>query len=152
MNANLALEKKLNVGAWIISGAVLTLVVLMRQVKLPGFESVDFSFLPPFHATLNALTAVVLIGALIAIKNKNVVLHQRLIYVALSMSVLFLLSYVAYHFTTPDTLYGDVNHDGLLSASELEAVSGSRGWYLLLLLSHIFSSSYISTIYIIYLY
>lgn len=137
MEANLSQAKKLNTLAWIVSGAVLVLVVLMRRVKLPVPETLDLSFLPPFHATLNALTAVVLIGALIAIKNKHMLLHQRLIYVALTLSVVFLLSYVAYHFTTPDTKFGDLDHNGVLSAEELAAVGSFRAWYLVLLLSHI---------------
>ncbi|MCB0583945.1 MAG: DUF420 domain-containing protein [Phaeodactylibacter sp.] len=137
MERNLQLAKQLNVAAWIITGAVLALVGLMRQVKIPIPDEWDLSFLPPFHATLNALTAVVLLIAFYFIKQKNVRAHQRSIYVAIGLSVLFLLSYVAYHFTTPETLYGDLNHDGSLSAEELAAVGTSRVWYLILLLSHI---------------
>ncbi|MCB9264302.1 MAG: DUF420 domain-containing protein [Lewinellaceae bacterium] len=137
MERNLQLAKQLNVAAWIITGAVLALVGLMRQVKIPIPDEWDLSFLPPFHATLNALTAVVLLIAFYFIKQKNVRAHQRSIYVAIGLSVLFLLSYVAYHFTTPETLYGDLNHDGSLSTEELAAVGTSRVWYLILLLSHI---------------
>ena len=131
------MAKKLNLAAWIVTGAVLALVGLMRQVKISIPEGWDLGFLAPFHATINALTAVLLLVALYFIKQKNIKAHQRSIYVALGLSVLFLLSYVAYHFTTPETLYGDLNHDGNLSAEELAAVAGSRTWYLVLLLSHI---------------
>jgi putative membrane protein len=64
-------------------------------------------------------------------------LHKSFMLTALGLSVLFLLSYVAYHFTTPETLFGDVNHDGLLDEVELGLVSGSRTPYLILLFSHI---------------
>lgn len=137
MEANLQLEKKLNVAAWIITVAVLGLVGLMRRVKITMPEGVDLGFLPPFHATLNALTAVVLLVALYFIKQKKVQQHRNAIYVAIVLSVLFLLSYVAYHFTTPETLFGDSNHDGLLNAAEKAAVDGIRPFYLVLLLSHI---------------
>ena len=137
MEANLQLEKKLNVAAWIITVAVLGLVGMMRRVKIPVPESLDLGFLPPFHATLNALTAVVLLVALYYIKQKKVQQHRNAIYVAIVLSVLFLLSYVAYHFTTPETLFGDSNHDGVVSEAEKAAVSGIRPFYLLLLLSHI---------------
>ncbi len=137
MEASVKLEKRLNTLAWIVTGIVLILVGLMRQVKIPLPEGVDLSFLPPFHATLNAITAIVLLAALYFIKNKQVNMHRNMIYVALSLSALFLLSYVAYHFTTPSTMYGDVNHDGVLSAAEKAAVGNSRTWYLVLLLSHI---------------
>lgn len=137
MQQNLQLEKRLNIGAWITTAAVLLLVGLMRRVKIPLPEGWDFSFLPPFHATLNALTAVVLVAALYYIKRKNVIMHRRMIYVAIGLSVLFLLSYVAYHFTTPETLFGDTNHNGALDAAEKAAIGGLRTVYLVLLLSHI---------------
>lgn len=137
MEVNLQLEKKLNVAAWIITVAVLGLVGLMRRVKITMPEGVDLGFLPPFHATLNALTAVVLLVALYFIKQKKVEQHRNAIYVAIVLSVLFLLSYVTYHFTTPETLFGDSNHDGVVSELEKAAVSGIRPFYLVLLLSHI---------------
>lgn len=134
---NLQLSKKLNAGAWVLTVAVLFLVGLMRQVKIPLPEGVSFSFLPPFHATVNALTAVVLLIAYYFIRKKDIARHQKAIYLALGLSVLFLLSYVIYHFTTPETLFGDSNHDGILSAEEKGAVGGMRTAYLILLLSHI---------------
>lgn len=137
MEANLQLEKKLNVAAWIITVAVLGLVGMMRRVKITMPEGVDLGFLPPFHATLNALTAVVLLIAFYYIKQKKVQQHRNAIYVAIVLSVLFLLSYVAYHFTTPETLFGDSNHDGVLDEVEKAAVAGVRPFYLVLLLSHI---------------
>lgn len=137
MEVNLQLEKKLNVAAWIVTVAVLGLVGLMRRVKIPLPEGLDLSFLPPFHATLNALTAVFLLIALYFIKQKKIQQHRNSIYVAITLSVLFLLSYVAYHFTSPETLFGDANHDGMVSDLEKAAVGGTRSFYLILLLSHI---------------
>jgi len=137
MEQNIQLQKRLNIGAWLITVAVLVLVGLMRRVKIPLPDGWDFSFLPPFHATLNALTAIVLVVALYYIKQKNIMMHRRMIYVALGLSVLFLLSYVAYHFTTPETLYGDADHNGIVSAAEKAALGGMRTVYLVLLLSHI---------------
>lgn len=137
MEQNIILQKRLNIGAWIVSVVVLLLVGMMRRVKIPLPEGWDLSFLPPFHATLNALTAVVLLIALYFIKQKKVTLHRRMIYIAMGLSALFLLSYVAYHFTTPETLFGDANHDGLVSPDEKAALGGARTVYLVLLLSHI---------------
>jgi putative membrane protein len=137
MEANVLLEKKLNRVAWVLTVAVLGLVGLMRRVKIPMPEGVDLGFLPPFHATLNALTAIVLLVALYFVKQKKIQQHRNAIYVAIALSVLFLLSYVAYHFTTPETLFGDANHDGVLSELEKVAIGGTRTFYLVLLLSHI---------------
>ena len=68
-------------------------------------EGVDLSFLPPFYASLNGITAVLLILALVFIKSGNMKLHQRTIQVCLGISLLFLVCYVAYHMTSDSTAY-----------------------------------------------
>jgi putative membrane protein len=68
-------------------------------------EGVDLSFLPPFYASLNGITAVLLVLALIFIKKGNMKLHQRTIQACLALSLLFLLCYVAYHMTSDSTVY-----------------------------------------------
>lgn len=137
METNLPLAKKLNTAAWIVTAAVLLLVGLMRRVKISLPEGWDFSFLPPFHASVNALTAIVLVLAFYFIKQKNIAAHRKAIYVAMGLSVLFLLSYVAYHFTSPEIKFGDTNLDGLVDAAEAAAVGSSRTFYLILLITHI---------------
>ena len=101
---NIELEKRLNVVAYIVSAVVLLLVGMMRRIKIE--TDTDFSFLPPIHASLNALAAVILLFAFYSIKNKQVENHRRAIYAAMVCSALFLISYVLYHFTTPETRYG----------------------------------------------
>lgn len=130
-----ALESKLNKATWAITAVVLLLVGVMRRVKIPS--PVDFGFLPPVHAALNAVTAAVLVAALVAIKTKRIELHRKLIYAALGASGLFLLSYVAYHFTKAEVLFGDLDHDGALSAAERAAAGGARTVYLLVLATHV---------------
>lgn len=142
MENNIVLAKKLNRWAWIISGIVLALVLVMRRVKIPLPNGMDFSFLPPFHAMVNGVTALILLAAFIAIKNKRVELHRKLVFTALGLSLLFLLSYVAYHFTTPETIYGDFNGDGILEDEERLAVGKDRVVYLALLLSHILLAAF----------
>lgn len=134
-----ALSKKLGFAAWGLSAAVLLLVGLMRRpelhIQLPAGTSL--SFLPAFHAGLNALAACALIGALIAVKQGRIALHRKFIFAAMGLSVLFLLSYVAYHFTAAEVLYGDTNSNGILDAAERAAVAGTRPIYLILLISHV---------------
>lgn len=101
---NLKLAKKLNLAAYIISAVVLLLVVFMRYIHLD--TSIDFTFLPPFHASLNAFAAVALVIAYIHIRAGRIESHRKSIYVAIALSVMFLLSYVLYHITTPPALYG----------------------------------------------
>jgi putative membrane protein len=104
LQPNIELEKRLNVVAYVVSALVLLLVGAMRRFKID--LGVDFSFLPPIHASLNALCAVILLLAFYFIKNKQVENHRRAIYAAMLCSALFLISYVLYHFTTPETRYG----------------------------------------------
>ena len=78
---------------------VATLFGIKIDVELPVF-------LPPIYATINAITAFLIIGAVIAIKKGNRKLHERLIKIAMLCSVLFLLMYVLYHMTSNATPYG----------------------------------------------
>lgn len=136
---NLALGKKLKVTAWGLTAAVLVLVGLMRrpELKIPLPEGFTFSFLPPVHAVLNSIVSIALVVAVVAIKNKNIQAHKRAISVAMVSSVMFLLCYVAYHFTTAETLFGDINGDGVVDAQEKMEAGSARTVYFLFLISHI---------------
>ncbi len=131
------LSAKLHIAAWILTAAVLALVGLMRRVKIPLPEGVTLSFLPPFHAAVNAAAAVVLIIALVAVLKGRITLHRRMILTAMGLSVLFLLSYVAYHFTHQEVKFGDADLNGVVDAAELAQVGSMRAIYLVLLISHI---------------
>jgi len=100
---NIELEKKLNKFAWVVSAFVFLLVVSMRRVHID--TEIDFTWLPAFYSTLNGIVALVLIAALYAIKRNSAMLHRKLMTTAMLLSALFLLSYVVYHFTTPETKY-----------------------------------------------
>lgn len=91
---------------WIIllSVAIPVAVAVLFMVRLPNVASL--TFLPPIYATINALTAVLLVSALVAIKKKNSALHERLMKSAIFLSCVFLVMYVAYHMTSDPTPYG----------------------------------------------
>ena len=131
------LSKKLGIAAWILTAAILGLVVLMREIKIPLPDGVSFAFLPPFHAAVNAVAAIVLVAAFLAVVRGKIGLHRNLMVAAMGLSVLFLLSYVAYHFTSAEVLFGDANRDGTVDAAERALVGGRRTFYLVLLITHI---------------
>lgn len=110
---------------------------VLPQDTVDSIRSFDGSFLPPMYATINAITAIVLIAAVIMVKKGNIKLHEKLIKFAMLLSVLFLVGYVIYHLTTPEALYGDLNHDGIRDDAEKAAISSSFAIYLFLLISHI---------------
>ena len=74
--------------------------------------------LPALNATVNSITIVVLIAALVAIKAGREKLHRNLILLAMTLGVIFLVSYVTYHATVPSTVFGDTNGDHVLSEAE----------------------------------
>ena len=73
------------------------------NLKRLGFDVEPLSFLPPIYATINCITAITLIGAVIAIKNGNRKVHEQLNTFAIACSLAFLLMYIAYHITSDST-------------------------------------------------
>lgn len=83
---------------------IITLAVaLLFKVKINGY---DFSFLPPIYATTNGITAVLLVTAFIAIRNKMYTIHERLMKTSIFLSACFLVMYILYHMTSAPTPYG----------------------------------------------
>lgn len=80
--------------------------------------------LPSLNALLNAICSVLLVCGLIFIKRKNIPAHRACMIAALITSVLFLTSYLYYHFHAGTTLFP---HSGWI-----------RVFYFSLLGSHMF--------------
>lgn len=53
--------------------------------------------LPALNATLNGISAILLVIAFIFIKRKNITAHRRTMLAAFATSALFLTSYLIYH-------------------------------------------------------
>ena len=92
-------------GIWIkiVSVAIPVIVAILFGVR------VDYElpiFLPPIYSSLNALTAVLLVLALVSIKSNKIKLHQRLMQTCIALSLVFLVMYIAYHMTTDPTTFG----------------------------------------------
>ena len=105
-----SLEKKYNKLIIAVSIIIPLVVALLFGVKLKdfGFDVEPLTFLPPIYATINGFTAVLLIAAVVAIKNGKKKLHQRMMTSAIALSVAFLVMYVAYHMTADSTKFGGV--------------------------------------------
>lgn len=117
-------EKKYNRWIVILSIAIPLVVAVLFGIKIPNVK--PLSFLPPIYATINGITAVILVLAVIAIKNKKRLLHERLMKTCIILSVSFLVMYVAYHMTSDSTPYGG---EGII-----------RSVYFVILISHILLS------------
>jgi putative membrane protein len=101
-------ETKYNKLIVVLSVAIPLVVALLFGVNLKklGFDVQPLSFLPPIYAAINGLTAILLVAAVIAIKNRNRKLHENLMKSAIACSVAFLGMYVAYHMTSDSTKFG----------------------------------------------
>lgn len=116
---------------------VFVLVVLLSRVKLEVDLGFDVHLFAQTNALINSIVAVLLVVALVAVKRKKYIAHRNMMLTAMVLSVLFLISYICHHLFAGETKFGDVDHDGLVSAAEKAAVSGSRTIYYIILGTHI---------------
>ncbi|HJR99448.1 MAG TPA: DUF420 domain-containing protein [Flavobacterium sp.] len=102
------LETKYNKWIVVLSVAIPLVVALLFGVNLRklGYDVQPLSFLPPIYATINGITAVLLVLAVSAVKNGKLKLHENLMKSAIACSVAFLAMYVAYHMTSDSTKFG----------------------------------------------
>ena len=102
----MGINRQLRIFVW-VAGIAIPLVVALLFF-LPGVEvspelAEVLHTLPAVNATINGSAFLCLIGSYRAIRNKNILLHQRLNTAALVLSAVFLVSYVSYHMTTEST-------------------------------------------------
>lgn len=95
-------SKKYNKWIVILSIVIPVVVAILFGVKIDVELPV---FLPPIYATINAITALILIAAVLVVKKGNIQLHEKLMKTAILFSVLFLVLYVAYHMTSTSTKF-----------------------------------------------
>jgi putative membrane protein len=112
---------------------ILSLKVIPKPAVMPSF----MPYLPKLNAILNGTCSILLLVSLYFIKKLNIKMHKRVNILAFILSSLFLVSYIVFHRLAPETKYGDINGDGVLSAAEITAAGNTRYFYYVLLISHI---------------
>src|SRR5690242_4476782 len=112
---------------------VFTAIILLSRVKLDVDLGFDVHLFAMVNAIINSCVTILLIAALIVVKNKNYRLHKSLMLTAMVLSILFLVSYICHHLFAGDTRFGDINHDGIVSETEKTAVSSLRMFYYIIL-------------------
>ncbi len=102
------LEKKYSKWIVLLSVLIPLVVALLFGVNLRkmGFDVQPLTFLPPIYATINGVTAVLLVAAVAAIKKGERKRHENLMKAAIACSIAFLGMYVAYHMTSDSTKFG----------------------------------------------
>jgi len=98
------MENKIKYGIWIkiISVTIPLVVAILFSIKIDYQLPV---FLPPIYSSINGITSLLLILALVAIKNKKIVLHTNIMKTCIALSLIFLVMYIAYHMTSQSTKF-----------------------------------------------
>lgn len=125
-------DKQAKMLIWTVSFVVFALVTFLSNFKPLKDLNLGFNvhLLALFNAVINGTVSILLVWALMATKNKNYVLHKKLMLTAIVLSCLFLLSYVGHHLLSGETKYGGP-HDTLFFV------------YLFILITHIFLATVI---------
>ncbi|OYU57060.1 MAG: hypothetical protein CFE25_07565 [Chitinophagaceae bacterium BSSC1] len=121
----------------IFSVVVFLAVSVLTKIKLNVDLGFDVHLFAAFNAFVNATIAVLLVAALVAVKNGKYLLHKQIMMAALVLSILFLVSYIAHHLLAGEAKFGDVDHDGIVTDVEKAAVGGMRTIYFIILITHI---------------
>lgn len=121
----------------IFSVIVFGAVVALGNFKFNIHTNFDVHIFAKINAVINSCVAILLVVALVAVKKGRYLLHRNLMYAAMFLSVLFLISYIAHHLLAGEAKFGDINHDNILSQDEKLQVGSVRIIYLLFLATHI---------------
>jgi putative membrane protein len=137
-----SMQKNDSKAKWLIivfSVIIFAAVTVLGKYNLAGKVDLPFNVhvFALTNAIINSLVTVLLIAGLITVKNKNYLLHKKIMLFAMALSVLFLLSYICHHLFAGEAIYGDTDGVKGLSDAEITAVGSMRKVYLAILITHI---------------
>ena len=89
-----------------VSFVVFTAVVLLGRIQIDADLGFNIHVFAKANAVINTIVSILLVSALVAVKQGRYSLHKRLMFAAIAMSVLFLVSYICHHLLAGDTSYG----------------------------------------------
>ena len=127
----------LNIIAIISVAVVLVVAFLIYNAQTVTYVNKQIYILPKLNAFLNGSVAVLLTAGFLFIRQKNMKAHRACMLTAFTFSSLFLVSYIIYHANAIETIFGDLNHNQILDASEKLSAGATRYVYYVLLITHI---------------
>lgn len=122
-------DKQARLLIYTVSFVVFAAVAILSKVKLEVDLGFDIHVFALINAVINSAVSILLVWALLAVKNKNYQLHKNIMLGAILLSVLFLVSYIAHHLLAGDTIYGGEGN--------------IRYFYYFILITHIFLAAII---------
>jgi len=130
-------DRKATVLILVFSAVVFLVVASLSRFKFNISVGFDVHIFAKLNAIINGITAVLLVVALVAVKQGRYNLHKTVMLFSLALSVIFLVSYIAHHLLAGESKFGDLNHDGIVDAGELASVGSMRLVYFIILATHI---------------
>jgi len=130
-------DRQAKLTIWLVSVIVFVAVAFLASFKLNLNLGFNVHIFAQANAVINSAVAVLLIAGLIAVKQKSYHAHKKIMLTAIILSVLFLVSYICHHLFAGETKFGDLNHDGFLSADEKLKAGNLRYIYYIILFTHI---------------
>ena len=130
-------DRKASVLILVFSVIVFAAVVLLSRVKVEVDLGFDVHLFALLNALINSCVTVLLVLAMIAVKQKKYLAHKNLMLTAMVLSILFLVSYICHHLLAGDTRFGDINHDGIITDAEKASTGTMRIVYYIILGTHI---------------
>lgn len=127
---------RLIIGVSIFVFAVVV-ILIMKVLPVPAVLPSFTYKLPLINAYINGTCSLLLLLSLYFIMQKNIVVHKRLNITAFVLSSLFLIFYIIFHYLAPETKFGDLNGDHVVSEVEKMAAGNLRYVYYIILISHI---------------
>jgi putative membrane protein len=122
-----------------VSVFVFLVVLILNRHLIPAPATIPsfIVYLPKLNAILNGTCSILLLTSFYFIKQGNITVHKRINIFTFCLSSIFLVSYILFHYLNPETRFGDLNGDGILSPEEKAAVGSIRYIYYVILTSHI---------------
>jgi putative membrane protein len=130
-------DRRASVLIIVFSVVVFAAVILLSRVQVKVDLGFDVHLFARFNAIVNSIVAILLVVALIAVKQNKYLLHKRIMLTAMVLSILFLVSYICHHLFAGDTRFGDLDHNGIVTEAEKLAAGKSRLLYFIILITHI---------------
>jgi putative membrane protein len=99
-------DKRARTIIYLVSFVVFAAVVILGRVKLNINAGFNVHIFATINAVINSLVAVLLVAGIITAKNRQYATHRRIMLSAMTLSVLFLVSYIAHHLLAGETKFG----------------------------------------------
>lgn len=106
-------DKQANVLIILFSLIVFIAVVFLSRVKLEVELPFDVHVFAKINAIINTAVSILLLAGLVAVKQGKYLLHKKVMFAAMILSILFLVSYILHHLLSESTSYGG---DGAMKA------------------------------------